>query len=339
VRKTREVFKLLVLGNSKCGKTSFIERYCNDRFSDEYNITIGADYKKKVLDYDEQTEVRLQLWDIAGQDRFANLTRPYYRNAIGAVVVCDVTRLQTLEAAREWKRELDDKVTVEVANADGSVTLSRIPVILIANKCDLIDGVGDALRIGALIENLCAEASFEKWFITSAKADENVSEGMQYLVDSIVGRFGANAASNAAANAIISGGGGGGGGDDAATTAAVADTAVSPPRATADVSFRRSSTSAVQAKSNTNYNASPGLASPPIPQKRPLRFGTSVGNLSFNAGGGSDGNTNTNNSYSGASTGSTRGGVTARVVSHSGAVGGGIRLGVDDPRVIQSGCC
>lgn len=87
VRKDKHVFKLLVLGNSKCGKTSFIQRYCNDRFDPSYNITIGADYTKKVVEWDEKTQVRLQLWDIAGQDRFVSLTRPYYRQACAAVVV------------------------------------------------------------------------------------------------------------------------------------------------------------------------------------------------------------------------------------------------------------
>lgn len=172
-RKKRKVFKILVVGNSKCGKTSIIQRYTNNDYSDEYNITIGADYKKKVLEVDAQTQVRLQLWDIAGQDRFANMTRPYYGGAAAAVVVCDVMRPATLDAVRDWKRDLDTKL-----GASGA-----IPCIVLANKSDLLEGnFHAAMETGARMENLCTEMKFEKWFITSAKKNENVEMAMKFLV-------------------------------------------------------------------------------------------------------------------------------------------------------------
>jgi len=63
---------------------------------------------KKVIKYPDAI-VRLQLWDIAGQDRFASLTRPYYRGAKAAIVFCDVTRPATITAIEIWKKELDEK--------------------------------------------------------------------------------------------------------------------------------------------------------------------------------------------------------------------------------------
>lgn len=167
-------FKILVIGNSKCGKTSIIRRYASDSFTEDYNITLGADYTKKVVDWGkEKQQIRLQLWDIAGQDRFALLTRPYFRNASAAVIVCDVTRPLTLEAVRDWKRELDEKMATEGV---------EIPCILLANKCDQLRGVQEALEIGARIENICAELGFAKWFITSAKSDENITDAMTFLL-------------------------------------------------------------------------------------------------------------------------------------------------------------
>jgi Ras-related protein Rab-32 len=174
-RKTRKVFKVLVVGNSKCGKTSFIERYANDNFNDSYNITIGADYTKKVVDWDENTQVRLQLWDIAGQDRFANLTRPYYRDADAAVVLCDVTRVATLEATKEWKKDLNDKLMRE----DGTM----VPTVLLANKVDLLTSVMEGVSIGARLEHLVAEMEFTKWFMASAKSDENITDAMDFLIE------------------------------------------------------------------------------------------------------------------------------------------------------------
>lgn len=74
-----------------CGKTSIINRYVNDVFAENYKSTVGADFSRKIIQWDDHTAIRLQLWDIAGQDRFAAVTRAFYRNAVGAVVVCDVT--------------------------------------------------------------------------------------------------------------------------------------------------------------------------------------------------------------------------------------------------------
>jgi len=176
-RRVSEVstFKILIIGNSKCGKTSIIRRYASDSFTEDYNITLGADYTKKVVDWNKDEQIRLQLWDIAGQDRFALLTRPYFRNASAAVIVCDVTRPLTLDAVRDWKRELDDKMSTE----------GEIPCVLLANKCDQLKGVQEALEIGARIENICSELGFVKWFITSAKSNENITDAMTFLLNTL----------------------------------------------------------------------------------------------------------------------------------------------------------
>lgn len=171
----KHTFKILIVGNSKCGKTSIIDRYANDNFTGEYNITIGADYTRKVVEWADDSELRLQLWDIAGQDRFAMMTRPYYRNAHAAVVVCDVTRPLTIDAVRDWKLEIDEKMGDE-----------RLPCILLANKCDMLKGVSEALEIGARIESICSELGFNKWFISSAKNDENITDGMNFLLGELV---------------------------------------------------------------------------------------------------------------------------------------------------------
>lgn len=73
--------------------------------------------------------MRLQLWDIAGQERFGNMTRVYYKEALGAFVVYDVTRPQTYEGVRKWKADLDSKISLPEAWGGG-----HIPVVLLANK-------------------------------------------------------------------------------------------------------------------------------------------------------------------------------------------------------------
>ena len=74
--------------------------------------------------------IRLQLWDIAGQERFYNMTRVYYKDAVGCFIVFDVTRASTFEAVIRWKNDLDSKVTLPDGNP--------VPCVLLANKVGLI---------------------------------------------------------------------------------------------------------------------------------------------------------------------------------------------------------
>ena len=70
--------------------------------------------------------IRLQLWDIAGQERFGSMTRVYYKDALGALICFDISKIQSFEAIKKWKDDLDQKVTFP----DGS----SIPCVLVANK-------------------------------------------------------------------------------------------------------------------------------------------------------------------------------------------------------------
>nr|XP_053633154.1 uncharacterized protein LOC128689093 [Cherax quadricarinatus] len=108
--KREHLYKILVIGELGTGKTSIIKRYVHQFFSQHYRATIGVDFALKVLNWDSNTVIRLQLWDIAGQERFGNMTRVYYKEAVGAFVVFDVTRAQTFDAVTKWKTDLDTKV-------------------------------------------------------------------------------------------------------------------------------------------------------------------------------------------------------------------------------------
>ncbi|CAN0376369.1 unnamed protein product, partial [Ectocarpus sp. 12 AP-2014] len=141
--------KVLVVGNAKCGKSSIISRFVSNRFSSDYNSTVGADYAMKDVSLENGQQVRLQLWDIAGQDRFAKLTRAYFRRAKGAVVVCDVTREGTFDAIVRWKEEID--LWCQNEGCD-------LPVYLFANKSDLLKEVQDSFLAGARMEKTCRDA-------------------------------------------------------------------------------------------------------------------------------------------------------------------------------------
>ncbi|XP_017291923.1 ras-related protein Rab-38 [Kryptolebias marmoratus] len=170
------LLKVLVVGDLGVGKTSIIKRYVHQVFSQHYRATIGVDFALKVLNWDKQTVVRLQLWDIAGQERYGNMTRVYYREAVGALVVFDMTRLSTFQAVLKWKRDLDSKVTL----SDGR----PVPAVLLANKCDhLSHGLCPKLP---KLDNFAQDQGFLGWYETSAKDNTNIDAAITHLVKNIL---------------------------------------------------------------------------------------------------------------------------------------------------------
>lgn len=174
--RREHLYKILVIGELGTGKTSIIKRYVHQFFSQHYRATIGVDFALKVLNWDANTIIRLQLWDIAGQERFGNMTRVYYKEAVGAFIVFDVSRVATFDAVVKWKNDLDAKVQLP----DGS----PIPCILLANKCDQQkEGI---VNSQAKMEEYCRERGFAGWFETSAKENINIEEAARSLVNKIL---------------------------------------------------------------------------------------------------------------------------------------------------------
>jgi len=171
------VYKVLVVGDIGTGKTSIIKRFVHNIFSEHYKSTIGVDFALKILHWDPNTTVKLQLWDIAGQERFGNMTRVYYKEAVGAFVVFDVTRTSTFDAVAKWKNDLDQKVTLPPDDRP-------IPVVLLANKCDLPRDPG--LKTPQMLDKYCEENGFIGCFETSAKNNSNIEKAAKALVAKIL---------------------------------------------------------------------------------------------------------------------------------------------------------
>eukprot|EP01087_Luapelamoeba_hula_P025040 TRINITY_DN974_c0_g1_i1.p1 TRINITY_DN974_c0_g1~~TRINITY_DN974_c0_g1_i1.p1 ORF type:complete len:226 (-),score=37.42 TRINITY_DN974_c0_g1_i1:151-780(-) len=172
------LFKVLVVGDMGTGKTAIIRRYVNHSYSEGYKATIGVDFALKEIRWDQKTLVRLQLWDIAGQERYGNMTRVYYKEAIGAFIVFDITNSGTFEAVKKWKDDMDAKVTLQEDKP--------IPVVLLANKCDLVKTPCNK----EVMDEYCKENGFVSWFATSAKENTNVDEAVASLIETILQRVG-----------------------------------------------------------------------------------------------------------------------------------------------------
>ena len=115
--------KVCLLGDFAVGKTSLIRRFVEDRFEDKYLSTIGVKISRKVLQRPDH-ELNLLIWDLAGGDDIDQLSRRYLLGAVGAVLVCDLTRPETLEIVDQYV-----KIMYEV-NRDSALVLA-------ANKVDL----------------------------------------------------------------------------------------------------------------------------------------------------------------------------------------------------------
>jgi len=166
------LFKVIVIGEANVGKTSIIKRYVNNEFSNKYKYTIGVDFALKQVDWDENTVVRLQLWDIAGQERFGIMTHVYYKEATGACIVYDVSSTKSFQAVERWKNDVDSKV--KLPNGD------TVPCILLANKCDLNHSL-DRNELDTYVK----EHGFIGWFETSAKANEGIDGSIHALIEHI----------------------------------------------------------------------------------------------------------------------------------------------------------
>ncbi|KAL4701244.1 hypothetical protein H8959_015248, partial [Pygathrix nigripes] len=95
------LFKIVFVGNSAVGKTSFLRRFCEDRFSPGMAATVGIDYRVKTVNVDD-SQVALQLWDTAGQERYRCITQQFFRKADGVIVMYDLTDKQSFLSVRRW---------------------------------------------------------------------------------------------------------------------------------------------------------------------------------------------------------------------------------------------
>ena len=121
--------KLVLVGTASVGKSALLTNYCEHRFEDEMQATIGVDFKVALIDVDDK-RVKATIWDTAGQERFRTLTSSYYRGAHGLIFVYDVTSRSTYDALDGWLAEAQKHCP---GGADSVVKL------LVGNKIDLED--------------------------------------------------------------------------------------------------------------------------------------------------------------------------------------------------------
>ncbi|MGB5912478.1 MAG: Rab family GTPase [Promethearchaeia archaeon] len=171
------VFKITVLGDAAVGKTSLINQFVEGAFQEDYKPTLGANIVRKDVDLDEvNAQVRLIMWDLAGQEKYNVIRSMYFQGCVGALVVYDVTRFQTFENVEsKWLKDFKNYVKREGA------------YILIGNKIDLSDQRTVPEEKG---KELAEKIQASDYIETSAKFGDNVEKAFKNLVFQILRNYG-----------------------------------------------------------------------------------------------------------------------------------------------------
>jgi small GTP-binding protein len=160
-------FKCLVIGPGAVGKSSLVRRFVENEFEFSYNFTIGVDFLAKTVEYEKGRFAKLSIWDVGGQERFKVLRRSFYEGTQGAILVFDLSRVNTFHKMKAWITDLR------------SIIKEQIPIIILGNKADLLPEVGEVINRDE--PKQFAEAEESMYIETSAKTGDNVEKAFVEL--------------------------------------------------------------------------------------------------------------------------------------------------------------
>ena len=149
--------KIVIVGDVGVGKSALVKRLTYDMFEPNYKATIGVNAVTSCSG--------ITLYDVAGQELYGNLTSLYYKDAMGAFVMMDYTRLLTCETAKRWKKDLDNK-------------LPNKPVLLLINKMDLVEH-SEPFDY----DTFCEENGFKRWYLISVKNASHTSRLIEDMIE------------------------------------------------------------------------------------------------------------------------------------------------------------
>jgi Ras-related protein Rab-2A len=118
------LFKYIIIGDSGVGKSCLLLQFTDKRFQPAYDLTIGVEFGTRMINIGNK-QIKLQIWDTAGQENFRSITRSYYRGAIGALLVYDITKRETFNHLTNWLKEVNERSN------------ENMVIMLVGNKSDL----------------------------------------------------------------------------------------------------------------------------------------------------------------------------------------------------------
>ena len=170
--------KIIVVGNSGTGKTSFVNKWIKDTFDEAYKATIVSEFSFKVIEYKDKS-YKIQLWDLAGMDQNICITKIFSKDSHGCIVLSDITNEKTLQECIKWKNTVDETTKF--------LDDTNIPAILVRNKVDLLEN--NNIDDEDMIKDFCEKNKFLRCFKTSAKTGTNIEEAMNFLISNIIDKM------------------------------------------------------------------------------------------------------------------------------------------------------
>ncbi len=162
--------KVVLIGAGGSGKTALVNRFLTNKFSEQYIVTIGSQFAVKTVTVESSTgnlvNVKLLVWDLAGQQRFDFIRASYYKGSKGALLIFDTTRKNTFLDLSKWIEETENSLG------------HRIPIILLANKVDLVE---ERVISTEQCEQFVEENGLTGFLETSALSGQNVEAAFRLL--------------------------------------------------------------------------------------------------------------------------------------------------------------
>ena len=171
-RKFDYSLKVVVVGDGSVGKTCLLIKYVRDSFEENHTPTLGVEFLSKIITT-EKHRIQLQLWDTAGQELFRSVTRGYYRGSAGALLLFDLTNLDSFEHITQWLKDIKDLARPDVAT------------LLLGNKLDIVEEEPEKRKVSRERAEKFAEENGMLYFETSAKTGEGILEAMNSCVAAI----------------------------------------------------------------------------------------------------------------------------------------------------------
>lgn len=166
------IFKVVIFGDSGCGKTTLRKRFMTNVFVSDTHQTIGVDFETKVLDIDGK-QIKLLIWDFAGEERFRFIFPKYIYGAMGGILMYDITDSSSFSHISEW---------ISVIRG----TPHRFPIVLLGGKSDLGDFREVSFREG---QEAAETMGLNEFSECSSKTGENVKESFEILTKIMLNRM------------------------------------------------------------------------------------------------------------------------------------------------------
>ena len=181
-----EKIKLMVIGETRVGKTALIKKYTKNVFGGTYLTTVGIDFQEKIINVEEKS-VKLQIWDTAGQERFRNIAKSYFHTSDGFLLVYDISCKDSFEKLNFWYEQIK-------LNAP-----ENTKCVVAGNKCDLEEKRQVNKNEG---ENFAKTYNID-FYETSAKDGINVDEVFQTLASEIMKDIKKNGSKNKRSSQVL----------------------------------------------------------------------------------------------------------------------------------------